>query len=443
MAVLETYATYILFAMLGTLISVGLSFIPSLHAYNVVGFAVVAYLPFMDTVDPMIPIMIMIGITVGYATLSTISFNYLTIADDSIIFYVLPTSKYLMQGRGHEATVLSGMGALVGMAYVVLVIPLCAPIFVVLRNVLSPFMFLIIGFVVSFYIMSEWPKDFGVGKTPAQRLWDGWSTLIPGLFTFFMSSIFGMIIFYKTFVPMHAAFQSIMPAIVGLFAVPSLVINLISNMKIPKQHIPKTVDASWEQILRGSGAGLLGGAFASFIPAVTAGPASLMAGHFTAQRSDRMFIISGGACRFVYYVGAVALFFLPGLNKSKGGLAIMINLFFVPETTEQFYLTIAAIALTGFVSFFLLLLVSRGAIRLLEAVNYKYVSLTALVLIIVIVAAMTSWQGMLILIAGGLIGMVPAVFHARRGNCLAVILTPIMLNMAGVGPTVAGWMGLL
>ena len=40
-------------------------------------------------------------------------------------------------------------------------------------------------------------------------------------------------------------------------------------------------------------------------------------------------------------------------------------------------------------------------------------------------------------------GLVPVLHGSRRMNCLGVILLPIACNMSGVGPRVAGWLGLL
>jgi TctA family transporter len=45
-------------------------------------------------------------------------------------------------------------------------------------------------------------------------------------------------------------------------------------------------------------------------------------------------------------------------------------------------------------------------------------------------------------VAGG-IGLIPVLFGSRRMNCLGVLLIPITLNMAGVGPDIARLLGLI
>jgi len=41
------------------------------------------------------------------------------------------------------------------------------------------------------------------------------------------------------------------------------------------------------------------------------------------------------------------------------------------------------------------------------------------------------------------IGLIPTLFGSRRMNCLGVLLLPITLNMAGVGPAIAKMLGLI
>ncbi len=40
------------------------------------------------------------------------------------------------------------------------------------------------------------------------------------------------------------------------------------------------------------------------------------------------------------------------------------------------------------------------------------------------------------------IGLIPVLIGGRRMNCLGVLLLPLTLNMIGIGPMVAQWLGL-
>lgn len=441
---IETYLVYIAFAVLGTLLGSLLSLIPSLHVYNVIGFVMLVYLPFAGTIDPLCMITLLVGMLTGYAFLfqaQTILFN---VPDDSTVFILMPGSKYLLQGRAYEAVLLAGLGGLIGIFFIALLLPLGMYALATLRVLLTPeILFVVIGAVIFFILLSEWPKDFGRAKTPLGRLKDGWSSLAAGYLTFFLASILGIILFNTSLIPPERSFMQLSLPFIGLFAVPALVLNIISELAIPKQHIAKSVDVTLEDVTRGSAAGCLGGLFGAFIPAVTAGVAGLLAGHATAQKGDKSFIISLGAARIVYYVGAVVLFFLPLLHLKRGWLSMSINMFFVPETTEQFFLLAGSVAICGLVAYLLLLGLSRVMIKIITTYSYRKLSLAVLFVIIGLVFVIGSWQGLIITFVAGAIGLIPVMFHSRRLNCLAVLLVPLWLNIGGYDSVFAHWFGLI
>jgi putative membrane protein len=265
---------------------------------------------------------------------------------------------------------------------------------------------------------------------------------------------------YRSILPVTVAYQNLLPAFVGLFAVPWVLQNLLARVALPRQHIPETVDATPWLFLRGTLAGALGGLFAAFFPVVTGGIGGFIAGHATAQRDDRLFIISQGASKVVYYVGGFLFFFVPGLHLTRGGMAWMISTLWTAHTPQTYYLAVAAIVLTGTLSFFLLLLMTRVTIRLIERVDYRWISLGTLAILLTVVAAvpvlgaltegkaaggllLAALSGLLICAASTGVGLIPVLWGSRRMNCMGVLLVPIGLNMVGAGATVAGWLGLL
>ena len=98
---------------------------------------------------------------------------------------------------------------------------------------------------------------------------------------------------------------------------------------------------------RGTLTGTVGGMFSSLTPGLTPGPALLMSAHATASSGEKQFILGGGTARVLYYIGALVLFFMPDVYMRRGGAAINISLFFVPETAEQYFLISGIIAVAG------------------------------------------------------------------------------------------------
>ena len=441
-----TTLVLLLCAVGGALVASVLALVPALHIYNVAGLILLttATLGKMGNgVPPEFLSFFFLGMITSYSMLNTIPSIFLSAPDDSTVFIVLPGQKYLLQRRGYEAAVLTGIGGLGGIAVLALLTPVASSLFPALRAILQPHLHWILWTVIAYMLISEWPK--GSDRAPAglARWWDGWKSLTAGLITFLLSGLLGFILLYRSLVPVTVAYQNLLPAFVGLFAVPWILQNILSRVELPEQHIPQTVDATPWLFLRGTFAGALGGLFAAFFPVVTGGIGGFIAGHATAQRDDRLFIISQGASKTIYYVGGFLFFFVPGLHLTRGGMAWMLSSLWSSYTPQTYYLAVAAVILTGVLSFFLLLLMTRVMIKLIGKVQTRWISLGTLAVLLVIVAGMTGWGGLLICAVATGIGLIPVLWGSRRVNCMGVLLLPIALNMVGVGGTVAGWLGLI
>jgi putative membrane protein len=430
-------------AAAGAVVASLLSIVPALHIYNVAGFIVLALGALDEFLPPEFLAMFFLGLITGYAMLNTIPSIFLSAPDDSTVFVVLPGQKYLLQQRGYEAVVLTGIGGLGGIAVLALLTPVASSLFPALRAILQPHLPWILWTVIAYMLISEWPK--GSDRAPAglRRWWDGWKSLTAGLITFLLSGALGFVLLYRSLVPVAVAYQNLLPAFVGLFAVPWILQNILSNIDLPGQHIARSVDATVWLALRGTFAGALGGLFAAFFPVVTGGIGGFLAGHATAQRDDRLFIISQGASKVVYYVGGFLFFFVPGLHLTRGGMAWMLSSVWSSYTPRVYYLAVAAVVLSGVLSFFLLLLMARLVIKLIARVHYRWVSVGTLAVLLTIVIGMTGWGGLLICAVATGIGLVPVLWGSRRMNCMGVLLLPIALNMVGAGGVVAGWLSLI
>ena len=429
-------------ALAGTLVSALFSCIPALHIYNVAGLLVILALKLEGLVPAEMVALFMLGLVVGYGMVNAIPSIFLGAPDESTIFVVLPGQRYLMQSRGFEASVLTGAGGLGGLAILVLLAPLLPRALPVVRGIVAPHLHWILAAVTAFMLLSEWPKGSDRGASRLARFVDAWRSLAAGLLTFLLSGILGFVLFYGGLVPADMAFQNLLPAFTGLFAIPWVLQNLLSQVQVPAQYAGTTVDLRPGLLARGVGAGALGGLFAAFFPAVTGGIGGFLAGHATAQRDDRLFIVGQGASKVIYYVGAFLFFFVPGLHMTRGGMAWLCSLLYTPRSPATYWTVVAAMAISGGLAFLLLLGLSRGAIWLVSRVDYRHISAATLVLLVGGVLALTGWRGLLVAVVATGIGLLPVMWGSRRTNCLGVLLVPLTLQMAGLGPTVAGWLGL-
>ncbi len=436
-------ASWFLWAVIGALAASALALIPALHIYNVAGLILLMSSALEGFLPPEHMAALFLGMITGYAMLSTIPSIFLSVPDESSIFLVLPGQKYLMQRRGFEAVVLTGIGGLGGIAALLILTPVASRLFPTVREILRPHMAWILWTIIAYMLLSEWPK--GSDRAPAgwPRLWEGWKSLTAGLATFLLSGLLGFILMYRPMVPIAVAHQNLLPAFVGLFAVPWVIQNLLARIALPPQHIARSVDATPGVIVQGILAGTLGGLFAAFFPVVTGGIGGFLAGHATAQRDERAFLISQGASKIVYYAGGFLLFFVPGLYLTRGGMAWMLSTRYTAYTPTEYYRATAAVVLTGTLAFFLLLAFARLMIAMTRHISYRTLSLLTLGLLLIVVGGITGLRGLAVCAVATGIGLIPLLWGSRRMNAMGILLLPIALNMLGVGDKVAALLGLL
>ncbi len=433
----------ILIAVIGAIAASLLALVPALHIYNVASLLILSAGAWSGVLNADQLALLLVGMVVGYAMLSVIPSIFLAAPDESSAFIVLPGQKWLLERRGYEAAVLTGVGSLCGLAVLVVFSPIWGEAARILRIIVGPHLGWVLAAISVFMLMSEWPKGGDRGPAGWARLRTAWIGLGAGLLTFILSGLLGFIIIYRSLVPAEIAFLNLLPAFLGLFAIPTVLTNLIMGTHVPPQHLANSIDVSPSLVLRGAAAGTLGGLFAAFFPIVTGGIGGFLAGHATAQRDDRSFIVSQGASKCVYYVGGFLLFFLPGLHLVRGGLATMTSTLYTPDTPQLYFTAVAAIAVAGMVSFLLLIVFARLATRLIVRVDYRTTSIATLMVLIGLIFLTTGFGGLLIALPAAAIGMIPTLFGSRRMNCLGVLLVPITLNMAGVGSTLARMLGLI
>jgi putative membrane protein len=442
-----TVPAVVLSAACGAAFSSILACVPGLHVYNVMGLMAMG-VHSLGVHGCKIPAELLVpcaaGMIVGYAMLNTVPSVFLAAPDESAFFIVLPGQKYLMNGRGYEGTLITGLGGAAGLVIVLFGMAVPGPGFLpAARRIFQPHVHWILWCVICFMLMSEWPKGGTRGQAGWRRFLDGWRSTGAGLLTFLMAGLLGFVLMYRAPVRTATAFQALMPAFVGLFTIPWLILNIVSGTRAPAQTTALSGSLPAGTLLRGAFAGGLGGGFAAFFPVVTGGVGGFLAGHAAAIRDDRAFLVSQGASKLVYYVGAFLLFFVPGLHLTRGSGAWMLRGLFSPRSRYDFYMALAAVAIAGAISTAAIGPLARLTIRLLGRYGFRRISITALAVIMGLVVAATAWQGLVIMFVAACIGLVPVMFGARRMNCLGVILLPMACNMSGAGPRVAGWLGLL
>lgn len=432
----------LLATVFGTFLGALFSLLPALHIYNVAGIFLLLVIRVEAQVEPLLIALTLLSSLVAYGFLNTIPSVFFGVPDESTAFMVLPSSKAMLQGRGYEASMLTGLGSLGGVLLIMGFAPFALGFIPTLRVLLGPHMGWVLLSIGAYMLISEWPIGTDRPKNKLWRLWDSWDRLFFGILTFTLSALLGMVILNRTMVPSEMAFQGVMPAFVGLFAVPWVMQNILSRHDVPAQVIPESLDVGPGIFVRSMCSGGLGGFFSAIFPVVTAGVGSLVAGHATAQHDDRVFLIGYGAAKVIYYAGAFLFFFAPGMNLTRGGMAWMVGPFYQASAQAEYWMALGVLLFSAAISVVLLDVASRYAVRIIERVDYRNLSWVSLLICFLIVGGLTGAPGLLICVTGAGIGSIPIFFNCRRSHCMAVLIVPIGLAMCGYQEHILYYMGL-
>lgn len=432
----------VLASLVGTAAGAVFSLLPALHIYNVAGMLLLAVVQGAWQPEPLLVAMGLLSALVAYGFLNTIPSVFFGVPDESTAFLVLPTSRCLLSGRGYEAAMVTGVGSLGGLVILAIFAPLALEMLPVTRRILGPHMGWILLSVGAYMLVSEWPIGTDRPKNKLLRLWDSWDRLFFGILTFSLSGLLGMILLNRTLISNETAFQGVMPAFVGLFAVPWLIQNLLSRHKVPHQFLPDSLDVPPKQFVLAMGSGAVGGLFSATFPIVTAGVGSLFAGHATAQHDDRIFMMGYGATKVLYYAGAFLFFFSPSLNLARGGMASLMGPFYQPATPAEYWMALGVVLFSGGLSLLLLDLLSRIAARNVDRVETRSLNWFAMCVTLFLVGFMTGRAGLGICLVASGIGSIPIFFNCRRSHCMAILIVPIGLSMCGYHGRILDLLGL-
>ncbi|MBP7653159.1 tripartite tricarboxylate transporter permease [Candidatus Dependentiae bacterium] len=465
----------IAFSLLGTLAGGILCMIPSLHIYNVAGIAIILWIE-LSTKIPYYTIgPFFMALMVSFAFINTIPMTFFSAADESAGASILPTTDMLKSGKGRDASVISGLATFVGAVILVLLTPFVFYIAPYIYLPMRAHLHWIIGLILVFYVMSEWPKGAGRGKTPWAKFKNAWHNCFAGLLTFVLSSIIGLIITSKPLAPPEKSFQNIMPIFLGFFAFPSIIQAMMSEAKYPvKQYNSKYLNCKWSDFGYGALPGIIGGLITAFIPAVTVGISAIFAGHITNHRNlrqasfekpknpntavhihipeiyyqqERVFLVAGGINKIIYYVGAFLFLFaitdLTPNGMGRGGMNILLKPIFSPERGD-FAVMLATIFFTSALSLLLLIYFTDWTIKIMPKINVRLVyGIVTVVLLVLLFVMGGGWMAIGVAAATTCVGLIPVFYSCRRSHCMAVLLVPIALNMAGYGDAIARFLGLM
>ena len=385
--------------LLGILTGIFTGLIPGIHI-NLVSVLMLSFSAFLLSIaSPLILAVYIIAMSITHSFLNVLPAVFLGAPESSDnILTVLPGHRMLLQGKAYEAILLTVIGSFLAIIIGIILTPLLLMFLPKMYNGLNNYIPYILLIVVFFLIFREKQK-------------------LVSLFIFLLAGVFGLIVLNLNIK------NPLFPLLSSLFGVAGLLVSLKDNIKIPPQiidkiHIPK-LDA-----LKAVSSASIVGTFVSILPGLGPAEAAIIGSQIT-KLTDKGFLILVGALDTLGMV--VSFIAIVSIEKARNGSVITISKLMETISINDLYLFLLIAFLSGVVSIFLTMRLTKVFSKLISKVNYQKLSISIIILILTMTFFLSGFLGLFILIIGSFIGMLPPLFGIGRNHLMGCLLIPVIL----------------
>lgn len=368
--------------------------IPGVHVNLISVLLLSLSLYLTEFLSPIQIAIIIISMAITHSFLDTIPSVFLGVPEEDTALSILPGHRLLLEGRGFEAVMLTVFGSLGGLLLAFVCIPLLlvivGPVYAVIQNYIG----WILLTVSCFMILRD-----------NKKLW--------ALFVFVLSGALGL------FVLNMQVDNILFPLFSGLFGVSMLLMNLQDNIKIPIQEIT-SVEINGG--LKAISCAVVVGWMASFLPGLGAAQAAVIGSQFV-KLSEKAFMILVGGLSTVNMLLSLVTFYV--LDKARNGAIVAVS----EIVSIGFYdlLIFLTVALTvGGVASLLAIKLTKVFSRLIGKVNYKKLCISIIIFITSLVAILSGWIGLGVLVISTALGLIPPIKGIPRSHMMGCLLVPVM-----------------
>ncbi len=408
----------IIFVITGTLLGTATGLTPGLHVNNV---ALLALMFYQTGANPLYLSALVVSAVIAHTFLDFIPSTFLGAPEADTALSVLPMHRLLLSGRGFKAVYLSAVGSALAM---LIALPLIVFIFLFLSFVtyssLKYYIPVILITIILFLLYEESKKSIG--------------SMLTALYIFIISGAFGWLVFHlpqnDNFFPISFHTELLFPMFTGLFGIPTLILS--KNASIPPQKIEKM--SMEKSNFLSSLYGTVSGALVGFLPGITSGIASVIARGMYGSDETEEFIVTLGSVNTANALFNLAALFIIMHPRSRavGVISNMVKVtpwvcFLHPPVI--FIILLIAAFISATLSFFLTVELGKFFTKITEKLGERYghLSMGILITLVIITFLITGVLGLIILVIGSAIGLLPPKLGVMRVHLMACILLPVLI----------------
>jgi putative membrane protein len=408
----------LLFSIFGICVGCITGLIPGLHINTLIplimGMTFLFASPYYLTV-------FIVSLTVTWIFISYIPSIFLGAPQEDTSLAVLPGHRLLLEGRGYEAiklTIIGGMGSLI---VTLILISIFSSSFSYFYDMLKPYIQYVIAIVVLFMIFSE------------KKL----KKILFATFIILLSGFFGIITLGSSLVPSDNIF---FPILTGMFGLSTIIISMNEKSKIPTQKEDSNLHISKINLLKSILLGSIAGTLIGFLPSIGVSQAATIVSYLGRIGETRSFLATLSGIRVSHEI--VSLLSLYFIQTPRSGASIAIQKVLPELTFYDVLLMIGVICFASGIAVLMTMFLGKRIPKFLAKLNYKYLSLTVIIFMLIMVFLMTGVYGLLIVFTSTSIGLLCANLGIKRSHCMGVLLIPSILFFSGLNGVVLSILGI-
>lgn len=373
---------------------------PGIHI-NLIASILVASIGSFSGIPIIALVVFIVAMSITHTFLDFIPSIFLGAPEEDSFLSVLPGHRLLIEGRGYEAFVITIYGSLTALIIILIFTPLYLLFLPALFNLAKSAMPFILIFISLYIIFRE--KDFA-----------------QSIIVFVLAGFLGFLSFN---LPVQ---QPLMPLLSGLFGLSALLISLKTKSKIPKQTIQplKKIKMSRKEFFKSLGAVLISSPLCAFLPGIGSGHAATIGSEIITQDSRGFLFMVGATNTIIMGLSFVTLF---AIDKTRSGSAAAIKEILKSLTASDLAIILVTIVVSGILAAVIGVIISGFCAKYISKLNYTYITVATIAVIVIFNIIFSNWLGLLILITSTALGIFTISSESRRINLMGALIIPAIL----------------
>ncbi|MFH0987192.1 MAG: tripartite tricarboxylate transporter permease [Candidatus Micrarchaeota archaeon] len=369
------------FVLAGTVSGFALGLLPGFHINN--------FLPMLAAVPfaPAQAFSFVVPASIAFCFSSAFPAILLGAPNSDTAVTILPAHRLVQEGRALTALLISSYSSLLSVIFCALTLAifllLFVPIFPFIRQFMPYILILIAGYLLI------------TGKTAA-------------LLIAFLASMLG----FATL-----KYDLLLPLLTGFFGLSTLILSLATESSGYEQGSEFVHECSWFEIIRASFLASLLGSIFSVVPAVSSSITATLGRVFGKTEVEEFiaFVSSTNATYMIFSIFALEL-----IGVSRSGSAV----FLLKFSGANILFLLGLILLSGTGAALLSIKIAKPAVAVYSKINYRLLSVFAVLFLLAVNLIFTGWFGMLVLFASTSIGLLCSSLQVAKITCMFALIVP-------------------